>query len=131
MLSKIFNFIKTYQSDVVLSIGVALITITSYNLGKISAYKSIKSPITADETGNAQNIVRHEIGERGEEQTSTRKTSIQRDQSVVASKKSQSKLYHFTWCPGAAKIANQNKITFPNEAAAIAAGFKLASNCTK
>ena len=54
-----------------------------------------------------------------------------RDQIVVASKNSKGKLYHFSWCSGASQIAEKNKITFTNEAAAITAGYTLAGNCQK
>lgn len=59
------------------------------------------------------------------------KTTPARDQTVVASKNSKGKLYHFTWCPGVSMIAEKNKITFANEAAAITAGYTLAGNCQK
>lgn len=37
--------------------------------------------------------------------------------------------YHFPWCPGAAQIAEKNKIWFANEEEARAAGYTPAANC--
>lgn len=119
MLSKLFNLIKNHQPDVVLTLAVILITVTSYNLGKISAFQSLKTPVTISEP-NTGNMVRPQAGE-----------SELPNSAVVVSKKSKSKLYHFTWCPGAGQIAEANKLTFTNEQAAIAAGYTRAGNCKK
>jgi hypothetical protein len=120
MLSKLINFVKTHQADIVLALAIILITIISFNLGKISAVNSQKAQIKVTGGENAK-----QAGG-----TSIPKTIV-KDQTVVASKNSKGKLYHFTWCPGASMIAEKNKITFPNEAAAIAAGYTLAGNCQK
>ena len=56
---------------------------------------------------------------------------IVRDPRVVASKNSTTKKYHFTWCPSAKKIKEENKLWFDNEETAIKAGYALAGNCTK
>jgi hypothetical protein len=47
--------------------------------------------------------------------------------SVVASKSGTK--YHFSWCPGAKQIKDENKITFETTAAARAAGYTPAANC--
>jgi len=121
MIAKFIKLVKTHQSDIILTITIVLISITSFNLGKMSVLKVSKSPISITQPGNTT--------QSGFKPTTSAKPTPIRDQTVVASKNS--KLYHFTWCPGAAKIADKNKLTFPNEAAAIAAGLTLASNCTK
>jgi deoxyribonuclease-1 len=92
-------------------------------LGKISALNSQKTQIKI----TSGNKVEEEIVKS----VSAPKKTPTRDQMVVASKNSKAKLYHFTWCPGASQIAEENKIIFPNEAAAIAAGYTLAKNCQK
>ena len=46
---------------------------------------------------------------------------------VVASKNSNK--YHFTYCPGAKQIKEENKVTFESPLAAENAGLTLASNC--
>ncbi len=37
--------------------------------------------------------------------------------------------YHLPWCPGAAKIKEENKVWFASKAEAEAAGYKPAGNC--
>lgn len=126
MLTKISEIVKKYQSDIVIVLAVSLMTYTGYNLGKIVAFNSIKTPISIEEEGGQDNIVRPD-NKLADQAQSTQKVDL----SVVASSKSKGKLYHFLWCPGAGQISEQNKLTFLNEAAAIAAGFKLASNCNR
>ena len=131
MLTKIFNFVKTHQADVVLAITIVLITITSYNLGRFSVLQAQKTPITIIQPGeDGNNIVRPE-GQGSNQAANIQKAVAPRDPTVVASKKSSSKLYHFTWCPGAKQISTANKVTFPTDTAAIAAGYTLAGNCQK
>jgi len=116
MLSKLFQFVKANQSDIILAVAVILISVISFNLGKASALNGQKAQIKI--TG-------------GENALQTTNYSLPTNPSVVASKNSKGKLYHFTYCPGASMIAEKNKIIFPNEAAAIAAGYILAGNCQK
>ncbi len=121
MLSKLIQFVKAKQSEVILCIAIVLITIISFNLGKTSAINGQKTPITIIGGENA--------GQPGD--TRGTPVPVARDQTVVASKNSKGKLYHFSWCSGASQIAEKNKITFSNEAAAIAAGYTLAGNCQR
>ncbi len=124
MLSKFFQLIKSYQSDIILTVVVILISVISFNLGKISATNGQKAQIkitggeNAGRPGNVRGIL-------------TSVAPVVRDQTVIASKNSKGKLYHFTWCPGASMIAEKNKLTFANENTAIAAGYTLAGNCQR
>ncbi|PJA84964.1 MAG: hypothetical protein CO145_00120 [Candidatus Nealsonbacteria bacterium CG_4_9_14_3_um_filter_37_13] len=45
MLAKIKNFVKTYQSDIILVIGVILISLLSFAMGYIAAKTQEKEPI--------------------------------------------------------------------------------------
>ncbi len=121
IITKVLNKIRANWSEIVLGIAVVLITVISFNLGKISAISGQKAQINITGGENA--------GQPGD----TRNTlaPAARDQTVVASKNSKGKLYHFTWCSGASQIAEKNKITFTNEATAIAAGYTLAGNCQR
>lgn len=53
-IAKIINFVKTYQSDIILSITVVLISVISFNLGKISAFKNSKVPISINNANTTQ-----------------------------------------------------------------------------
>lgn len=125
MLSKLIQFIKTHQADLVLTIAVILISVISFNLGRISSFKSQKTPITVTEPSDSL------VVGVAQDKKSVPKSIQHGDLTVAASKKSSAKVYHFSWCPGASKIAAKNKVTFPNEAAAITAGYTLASNCSR
>lgn len=121
MLSKLIQFVKTRQSEIVLAVAVAAITIISFNLGKISALNGQKAQIKITGGNKVET----------KENSPSMKTTPMSDQIVIASKNSKAKLYHFTWCPGASQISEKNRIIFPNEAAAIAAGYTLAGNCRR
>lgn len=123
MLSKLVRFVKANQSEIVLGVVIIIITVISFNLGKISSLNGTKTPVTITGGENA--------GQRDVRGILTSVAPATKDQMVVASKNSKGKLYHFTWCPGASMIAEKNKITFANEAAAITAGYTLAGNCQK
>ncbi|MBI2057763.1 MAG: hypothetical protein HYT63_02145 [Candidatus Yanofskybacteria bacterium] len=128
MLLKLLQKIKENQRDIVLSAVIILITVISFQSGKISALKN---------RGEAGVEIREaslgEIFVQSSDQTKNIRTestnSNKADFRVVASKNSNK--YHFSWCAGAGKISDKNKISFPTEAAAIAAGYLLASNCKK
>lgn len=45
MLSKLIQFVKTYQEEIVLVLGVVLISLFSFAMGYIVAKKSDKEPI--------------------------------------------------------------------------------------
>lgn len=130
-LSKLPQFVKQYQPDIILAITIVLISITAFNLGKISAYQQKKTPITITGPGtvNGQRIMADSNSKKTDSQPETSNQKL--ETSVVASKNSTSKVYHFPWCPSASKIADKNKLTFATEAAAISAGYTLAGNCTK
>ncbi|MEK7583343.1 MAG: hypothetical protein AAB483_03000 [Patescibacteria group bacterium] len=115
MIDKIRDFVNPHRSDIILFIVIVCITIISFNLGRMSVKQ-----------GNTASLI-----------TPRQSTTLilpiptPKDPRVVASKASSSKLYHFTYCSGAARISEKNKVFFPNDAAAIAAGYSLAANCQK
>ena len=131
MLTKITEFVKPIGDwirrswhDLFVLSCVALISFISYTLGRVQALE--KTPLRIEQGAN--------IYTAGEEKVST--TDIlsgqgsgqsRTDRRVVASKNSN--LYHFTWCSGAKRIKESNKIWFQDEATAQKAGYTLAGNC--
>lgn len=118
MIAKITDFVKSHHSDITLVIAICCITIISFNLGRMSA-------------GEGSSAIFHATYASPAVSSSATPITTPKDPRVVASKASSSHLYHFTYCSGAARISDKNKIYFPTEAAAIAAGYSLAGNCTK
>ncbi len=120
------EWFNAHGTNLGLCIAMFLLTIISFNLGRLSALKPIRPTITVTGEISSENQKKAQIG--------AVKKALTRDyatEEVVASKKSTSKAYHFSWCSGSAKISIQNQLTFPNEAAAITAGYTLAGNCQK
>ena len=123
ILSKILNFVKLRQKDIFMVFCMVLISVISFNLGKIGALK--KTPITIM-PGQGQADVYNAISDKNP--TTPKNTQVQViDRRVVVSKNSDK--YHFTWCSGAKRIKEENKLWFETEAAAQAAGYTKAGNC--
>lgn len=123
ILSKILNQVKLYQKEAFLGLCIVLISVISFNLGRINALH--KTPIKI--TGEA-NVYQATAGNSIINKPKT--TPIQpKDLRVVASKASTAKKYHFTWCAGAKQIKESNKLWFENESLAQQAGYTLAGNC--
>ena len=122
ILSKIINFVKLRQKDIFLAFCIVLISIISFNLGKVGALK--KTPITIT-PGQSQADVYNAVNDKEQTPKNTQAQVI--DRRVVVSKNSDK--YHFTWCSGAKRIKEENKVWFETEAAAQAAGYTKAGNC--
>ena len=135
MLAKAGQFVKSlpgllkpYIFDLFLVACVALIAVISYNLGRIHAYQ--QAAIGAGETLSFTAPDQAPIAQKAAAKPKTSPTpKVPRDPRVVASKASSSKVYHFTWCSGALRIKDSNKLWFAGEAEAQAAGYTLAGNC--
>lgn len=125
ILSKITEWVKYYQKDIFLGTCIALISLISFNLGRINALH--KTPIKI--TGEA-NVYQATAGNSVLNIKKSAPTQP-KDLRVVASKASTTKKYHFTWCSGAKRITTINQLWFENEAVAIKAGYTLAGNCSR
>jgi len=55
MLSKIKNFVKDHQNDIILVIGVILISLLSFAMGYIVAKQQEKEPIRLEQYENSHN----------------------------------------------------------------------------
>ncbi len=117
MIAKITNLVKRHQRDIFLAVCLILVAGIGYNLGRLSGPQ--KQSGEAD-TEAASMVAAVPVKNTPAPRTDTR---------VVASKNSKSKLYHYTWCPGAQKIKEQNKVWFNTASAAETAGYSLAGNC--
>ncbi len=54
MLSKITTFVKTYKADIILAIGVMLISLLSFAVGYVVAREQFVQPITIEQTQHEQ-----------------------------------------------------------------------------
>lgn len=117
ILAKLWSRVKERQKDIFLAFCMLLIAFIGYNLGRINALE--QTPVTIK--GGEADIFR--AGETGSK--SSPKQIL--DKRVVVSKNSDK--YHFTWCAGAKRIKEENKVWFETEATAQAAGYTKAGNC--
>ena len=49
MVSNLARLVKTYQSDIILAIGVAMISLLSFGVGFLVAREHLKEPVTMKE----------------------------------------------------------------------------------
>jgi len=127
ILSKTGKTVKRYQYDLFVTICMVLIGFIGFDIGRISTLK--KTPLTLGEA-NIFSAANGSANDAQPKQAASAQIS-KTDTRVVVSKKSTSKLYHFSWCSGAKRIKEENKIWFDNEQSAISAGYTLAGNCVK
>lgn len=109
-ISRVKMFVKRNENNIVLFVGVVLVSVASFGLGRIVALRQEKTPIQIIEQEASPKI--------GEAIGDTR---------VVASK--QGARYYYEWCSGAERLKESNKIWFESASAAEAAGYTLAANC--
>jgi len=63
MLQKIKQFVKTHQDDIILLIGVILISLLSFAVGFIVAKQQEKEPIRIEKSTNNESITNSRINE--------------------------------------------------------------------
>jgi hypothetical protein len=113
---------ETYTVFIIIFVGVA-----GFGMGRLSVVSEQKQPIhimdiienRAD--GSVSSAV--QATERFKEQVPL----LAPGGKLVASK--EGKKYHFPWCPGARRMAEENKIWFNSIEEARSAGYKPAANC--
>ncbi len=133
MLSKITYFVKLwaerYQHGLFIGLCLVVTAGIGYNIGRITSLHASPS-----ENGQSANISNTQQGTGTSNKAVptikiTQPSIKPTDPRVVASKAAGSKLYHYSWCSGAQRIKEANKLWFPTEADAISAGYTLAGNC--
>ncbi len=55
-ITKFLKLVKTYQADIILALVVIFISVTAFNLGKISTFNKQKTPITITEPVNSKQL---------------------------------------------------------------------------
>ena len=124
-----FQGIKNKQADIILIIGIILISLISFGAGRLTAPNLSKQPlIIQDPTAAMFPVVQEDIREdvirkdtlSGLIQEDIRKDVIQRGQFVGSLK---SNKYHHPDCPFAQKISLENQIWFQSEEEAQRAGY--------
>lgn len=132
-IRKIYSLCKSgarvHQHGLFIGFCLLITAGIGYNIGRITALQT--SPAINSQSAN---ISEPQQGTKTSNKAVptikiTQPSSIPTDPRVVASKAAGSKLYHYSWCSGAQRIKESNKLWFPTEADAISAGYSLAGNC--
>jgi len=119
------NLCKTHQHGLFIGLCLTLTAGIGYNIGRISAMHSSVEVGTVAEVGAGVSKTPNSAPQI----KITQPSPILTDPRVVASKAAGSKLYHYSWCSGAKRIKETNKLWFSTEEEAISAGYTLAGNC--
>lgn len=113
MLSKIKNFFKSYEKDLILAAVIILVALISFGLGRLSKIGESRVPITIENLSTT---------------TQTEKITDNKTTGNFVASKNGTK-YHYPWCAGAQSIKEENKIWFSTAEEAQKAGYEPASNC--
>ncbi len=144
MIQNFKNFFKENEADIILIIGVILISLISFGGGWLMGINSISPQSAAKENikiedpsldvdkleSSASNSISSEENSSKPENNQTVETTPQEpstEKQIVASKNGT--VYHYVWCPGAKQIKEENKIYFYSPQEAEKAGYRPAKNC--
>lgn len=127
MLTKIRNFCKTREKDLVLIIVIICVAFISFGLGRLSKIEGNKSPVTIESLGAGIGNLGLESPVLGPEMTQDEDFPSNQGGLLVGSKNGAK--YHYPWCSGALRIKEENKIWFNSAEEALQAGYTPASNC--
>lgn len=105
-----------------LALVIILVALLSFGIGRLTS--------TGDRTGvSIEYDPQLTTNDRQPTRNTTQAASANASASQVVVSKNGSK-YHYSHCPGAKQINEENKIYFNTAAAAEASGYTLAGNCT-
>ncbi|OGZ32572.1 MAG: hypothetical protein A3H02_00320 [Candidatus Niyogibacteria bacterium RIFCSPLOWO2_12_FULL_41_13] len=129
-IKKVKKFIDDNKKELFISASFILMAFIAFGLGRMSVLEEQKYPIWFEEVGEEK------IADKS--QSADSKAQIANSKSQITENKEQnrilvgsknSNLYHYTWCSGAKRIKEENKIYFSSKEEAEKAGYKPAGNC--
>ncbi len=121
MLSRIIQFVKDNQSDIILVVGIILISLISFGAGRLMSQSincESKQIVNTDQNGTTQNSSMVPTNENQPQISPVQ---------IVGNKNS--KINHYPWCYGAKTMKEENKIIFNSVKEAKNAGYMPAGNC--
>lgn len=136
MFLEIKQFFKENEADILLVIGVILVSLISFGGGWLLGSSSIS--LVPEEQIKIEEVPLEELQASPTKTKEVEKSDTQQQeeqeppadkaqQKFVASKNSD--VYHYPWCPGAQRIKEENKIYFSSKEEAEKAGYRPAKNC--
>ena len=117
--------------------AVVVVALASFGLGRLSVYEE-KKPLTATMSTNkstaeapiqapATVVQTAKVAAPATIGAATAASAGNAQSTIVGAKTT--KKYHYTWCSGAARIKEENKVYFASITEAKAAGYVPAANC--
>ena len=129
-IKKVKKFIDDNKKELFISASFILMAFIAFGLGMMSVLEEQKYPIWFEEVGEEKIADKLQSAD-SKAQIANSESQItesgKQDRILVGSKNSN--LYHYTWCSGAKRIKEENKIYFSSKEEAEKAGYKPAGNC--
>lgn len=110
--------------DVFLGAVIILVAFGSFGLGRLSVSERAKTPVRIE---NAPEITTETFMTTTIKEKSAGFVANKEGVSLVGSKNGAK--YHYTWCAGAQKITEANRVYFTSKEEAATRGYAPASNC--
>ncbi len=147
MIPEIKKFFKDNEADIILVVGIVLISLMSFGGGWLMGINSVLPQTTANEdikieeilpdsltasTSEAVETMQDEEIKNPTEEITTNSTQAiqtadQGEKQIVASKNGEA--YYYIWCSGAKRIKEENKVYFSSKEEAEKAGYRPAKTC--
>ncbi|MBI4836998.1 MAG: hypothetical protein HY813_01165 [Candidatus Portnoybacteria bacterium] len=116
------NWFYDNQADIVLVLGVILVALIGFGLGRLTTNQTIKEPVVIESQGaNALNNIKQTVNQDSAKQNINGEENKPKG-IIVASKNG--KKYHWPWCSWAKKIKPENQVWFKSELEAKTAGYE-------
>ncbi len=119
--------IRAIQDDVFLGLIIILVAFGSFGLGRLSKIEGAKIPIQIENTPEVNPDTFRRSVQANTVATPQSLISANQTGELVGSKNGTK--YHYTWCSGAQRIADANRIYFTSKSDAEARGYTPAVNC--
>lgn len=117
LCKRLFEWIKTNNKELYLSVVIILVATISFGLGRLSKIREEKTPITIENVSPSAEMTTN----------ASNKNVTESPKIFVASRNG--KKYYYAWCESANVIKEQNRIWFATKDAAEKAGYQPAANC--
>jgi len=116
----VYNWISDHQSDIVLIVGIILVALISFTMGRMTSPQSNKEPVVienqeANILDNAEQVPSQSGSGQGSDilqnENNVDNQSVISEKGIIVVSKNGTK-YHWPWCSFAKKIKPENQVWF-------------------
>lgn len=132
IIAKIKRIVKGNIGDILLSLLIILITVSSFRFGQIYDKDNVKTPVVFKEAPEGYAKIPVLGSKPQKDDKNSHYSGISRsldNEQVFASKKSKNKYFHYKNCPSFKQLSQANLLTFSNYKEAQSKGYSQAPNC--